>query len=113
MYLQVPAADDGQLAVERHFLDERLGIGLDIAGVLVGVDAEVAKFAAFAAKRNVQIEAQRRAGCRCGFQAARAVGRDAGLPEGERRIVGHEVVTEAGFFLRDFRHGDTLNEKRQ
>src|SRR5208283_5146016 len=44
--VQFPAADDGQSAAQFDFPDERLRIGLDIAGVLVGVDAEIAELAA-------------------------------------------------------------------
>ncbi len=72
--LQRPAADQGHPAVKRHFLDERVEIGFDIAGVLVGVNAKIAEFAAFAAKRNMQVQPQRRVGFGGGVQRGPRVG---------------------------------------
>src|SRR5262249_30798708 len=86
---------------------------------LVGVDAEVAEFAALAAKRNVQVQAQRRAGLRRVIQDGVGVGQKLWLPGGEGRVVGDEVITEAGLFLRGVlyvrtrRHGaDTFGWRR-
>ena len=79
--VQRPAADDRQLAVQLDFLDQGVEIDLDIAGVLVGVDAEVAELAALAAKRNVQVKPERRAGPRRRFQGRRGVGQMRRLPE--------------------------------
>ncbi len=70
---------------------------LDLVGVLVGVNAEVAEVAAFPAKRDVMIEAER------GHFAGRGGGvgfLDGGgvflRPEGKRRIVRDEIVARAG-----------------
>src|SRR5207248_1876468 len=53
--MEGPARRHGHGGVESDFAHECVEIDIDVAGVLVGVDAEIAKFAAFAAKRNVQI----------------------------------------------------------
>src|SRR5205085_2630220 len=97
--VQRPAADDGQTAVQFHLPDEGIQVDLDVAGVLVGVDAEVAKFAAFAAKGNVQVQAQRRIGPGRTVQGGVGLGQELRLPGGKGRVVGDEVITEAGLFL--------------
>jgi hypothetical protein len=69
----------------------------DFVGVFVGVDAEVAEVAAFAAEGDVVVEAEggRRAGVWGGVGFF-----DGGCvfvgPEGEGRVVGDEVVARAG-----------------
>ena len=77
--VQRPAADERNATVQRHFLDERVEVGFDIAGVLVGVDAEIAELAAFAAERNVQIQAQRRTGFGSRVESGVSVGQMAGF----------------------------------
>ncbi len=100
--LEPPAADDRLLAIEFDFPDEGVDVHLHVTGVLVGVDAEVAEFAAFPAKWNVQVQTERRVRRgRCvedgpGFRQV------CGLPGGKGRIVGDEIVAQAGFFLNGF-----------
>ena len=79
-------------------------IDLDVAGVLVGVDAEIAELAAFAAKWDVQIQPQRRvrAAAASAGPPVRPAGWSASRREG--RIVGDEVVAEPGLFLYQIRH---------
>ena len=74
----------------------------DVAGVLVGVDAEIAEVAALAAEGNVQVEAQRQAGRgRCRERRPSRGGDGLLRPDGERRVVGDEVAADLGLLHSD------------
>ena len=108
-----PAADDGFLAVDFDFLDEGVDVGFHVAGVLVGVDAEVTELAALPAERDVEVEAERRIRRRRCVEDGPRLGQEAGLPSRERRVVGDEVVAQAGLFLGRFGgHGRRLAGRR-
>src|SRR5436305_958638 len=74
-------------------------VDIDIAGVLVGVDAEVTKLASLAAKRNMQVQPERRVGPRRRVQGGIGIRQAPRIPRGERRIIGDEVIAESGFLL--------------
>src|SRR5262249_54002203 len=82
-------------------------------GVLVGVDAEVAEFAALAAERDVQVESQRRRGVGRRVQNGVGVDEVVGLPGREGRVVGDEVIAEAGLFLSRFGHVNTVGTRQE
>src|SRR5262249_35281570 len=63
-----PLADEGLCRVEGQFSDGGIQIALDLCGVLVCVNAEVAEVTAFSAEGNVQIDAERRSGSRWALQ---------------------------------------------
>src|SRR2546428_7681001 len=63
-----PSRSDRQAAVNLYLARERLEIGLDVPSRLVGIYAEITELAAFSAKRDVQVETQRRLRARRGFQ---------------------------------------------
>ena len=95
---QTPAADGGKLAIKLDFLHQGVQVGLDIAGVLIGVDPEIAKLAALPAERDVQVQAQRRVGLGRPVESGPSGRQVLRLPRGERGVVRHEVVAEAGRF---------------
>src|SRR5262249_20747929 len=103
-----PAADALGAGVQLDLFEQCVGIDFNVVSVLVGVDAEVAELAPLAAERDVQVQAQRRAGGRRPGEGGAGVGQEGRLPEGERRVVGYEVVAEARFFLSRLRHNCTL-----
>src|SRR5262249_20170505 len=84
--VQSPTADDGLPAVEFDFLHQGVEVRLDVARVLVGVDAEVAELAALPAEGNVQVQAQRRGRVRGLAQRGVRIGQVRRLPEGKGRI---------------------------
>src|ERR1700722_11556565 len=92
-------ADDGLAGADFDLFQQGVGIYFHVAGVLVGVDAEVAEFAASAAKGNVKIETERSSRLRRSGETLPSRGKMSRLPERERRVVRHEVIAEAGFFL--------------
>src|SRR6185295_9736025 len=53
--LRFSAADERPLRVELQLLNGRIQISLDLRGVFIGVDLEVAKVAAFTAKRDMNV----------------------------------------------------------
>ena len=57
-----PAGDRRLRRVQLPFAREHVQVVVDLLGVLVGVDAEVAEVAPLPAERNVQVEAERHAG---------------------------------------------------
>ena len=72
--MQRPARDGARCLVQLPFAREHVEILLDFAGVLVGVDAEIAEVAALPAERDVQVQTQRH-GRRGLGQRREAVGR--------------------------------------
>ena len=75
---------------------QHVQIRLDLAGVLPGVDTEVAEMAPLPAERNMKIQAQRDIG---GYRRERrlCVCLDRVLrPQGERRVVGDEIAANVG-----------------
>jgi hypothetical protein len=93
------ALDVGLFCVGFQFLDGRIQILLDFRRILIRVDSEIAKVASFAAEGDMEVEPQ-------GYiLRGRAVEQrvDAGdilfPPEGERRVVGDEIITGLSFFL--------------
>src|SRR5262249_24238338 len=107
--LQAAAADDRQLRIELHFLEQGVEVGLDVARVLVGVDAEIAELAALAAERDVQIEPERRARPGRCTQRPRPLRQVRGFPRREWWIIRDKIVAETGLLLIRFerRHGPT------
>ena len=59
--MQRPAANDRHFAVKLDLPSQGLQIHFHVTGILVRVNAEIAKLAAFAAKGNMQVQAERRA----------------------------------------------------
>ena len=79
-----------------HSRAEQVEVLLDLLGVLVRVDAEVAEMAALPAERDVQVQPQRHpAGA--ASQRREGVARD-GLagPDRKRRVVGDEIAADFG-----------------
>src|SRR5207249_7307627 len=85
--LQRPAANHRQLAVKFYLLHESIEIRFYITGVFVRIDAEIAKLAALAAERDVQIEPQRRVRIRRRLQSGPCRRQVLPLPKRERRVV--------------------------
>ncbi len=90
-----PASHHRQAADQFDLARQGRDIGLDVRGVLVGVDAEVAELAALAAERNVQVQPQRHFGRRR-MQGLVHVGQRLGRPLRKRRIVGDEIAANFG-----------------
>ena len=87
----------GVVGVQLPLARQEIEILLDLARVLVGVDAEVAEVAALPAERDVQVEAERHAcaGGRC--QRRPRVGGDRlRRPHRERRVIRDEVAADLG-----------------
>ena len=59
-----PIRDHGHRRIELPFASEAIEVGLDLACVAVGVDAEITKMAPLPAEGNVQIDAERHVGDR-------------------------------------------------
>src|SRR5262249_46173382 len=99
------AGNDRQPTVQLHFLNQCGRVSLNITSVLIGVDAKIAKLAAFPTKRNVQIKTKGSIRPRRFFQGLASLGQMRWFPERERRIVGNEIVAQARFLLCGFRDG--------
>src|SRR5207253_1842193 len=81
--LQGSSAHGGSLTIQLDFLDQGIEVELDIACVLIGVDAEIAELAALTAKGNVQVEPKRRARLRRLLQDGLGLRQILGLPGGK------------------------------
>jgi len=95
-----PTPDPGLLGEDLEFLEEGIQVSLDLVGVLVGVDPEVAEMAALPAEGDVGVQAEP-GGVRArvlvehGLESLEGIG----FPEGEGRVVGDEVVPGGGLLL--------------
>ena len=95
--------------IKVDFTGERIHIKVDFAAIFVSEYAKVAKPTAFAAKRNVHVEAERRIGKRSGVEFIFDSGNMIGRLDREWRIVRDEVASDFSFFfltrqLRQFNH---------
>src|SRR5262249_52328809 len=98
--LKWPATNDRHAAVELNFPGQSLQVDFDVASVVIGVDPEVAKLAALAAERDVQVQSQGRSRNRGRLQSGVCFRQMRRFPEREWRIIGDEIVAQAGSFLR-------------
>ena len=94
------AADDGLFGVEGELAADGVEVGFDFAGVLIGIDLEVAEVAAFAAEGDVDVDAEGGAGDGGAVEGGFGFVELFGAPEGEGRVVGDEVVAFPGFLWR-------------
>ena len=100
--IELAAGNRGKLRVEFPLAREQVEIAVDLFGVLAGVDPEIAEVAAFPAERDVQVEAERRAGHGRRLLRGNGVVLDAvARPDRKRRIVGDEIAAN----FRLVRHG--------
>jgi len=65
--------------------------------ILVGVDAEIAKVATFAAKRNVIVETEGSGARLRTVEETVQTWQVILAPKGKRRIIGYEIVSRFGF----------------
>ena len=87
-----PASDHRLLGVAGNVFEQRIEVGLDVVGILVGVDAEVAEMATLPAEGDVGVEPQRNPRLRFLIERLMEGGNGLGAPESERGIIGHEVI---------------------
>ena len=98
--LRLPAREVGGAGITFELADPGIEIGVDLRGVLVGVNAEVAEVAAFPAEGYVEVDSEIRVG-----RTGRVQNLVDGvlvfrLPEGEGRIIRNEVVARLGLLGR-------------
>src|SRR5688572_23524922 len=94
------------LGVEGDLTREGGQVYLDVAGVLVRIDAEVEELAPLAAERDVQVQPQRRLRRHRVIEHVIQRGEVVRRPNGERRVVGDEVAADLGRWLRLGRLGE-------
>jgi hypothetical protein len=94
---KLAAFEPAAVGVEVDFTGEGAEIGFHFVGVLVGVDAEVAEFAAFSTEGDVEVKAEARVigGCIKSVVGGREM---IGRPDGKRGVVGDEIGADFGFF---------------
>src|SRR5205807_8876831 len=86
--------------------DREVQVSFNGGGIFVGVNAEITKMAALAAKRDMQINAQRGSRRWRPVQSRGHVAGMLGFPKGKRRVIRNEVVADGGFLLhRDASRG--------
>ena len=107
------AGDRRGVEVHVPLIGEQAQIVLDLAGVLVRVDAEVAEVTPLAAERNVQIEPER-------HRRRRRIQRNAGIvqsrgrPDGKRGVIRNKVAPDRRFVaIRDIGQFGHLPRIRQ
>ena len=96
------AADEWLGGVERQFTDHGIEVAIDLGGVLAGVDLEVTEVAALAAERDVDVDAQRRAGPRRAVQGLVRLRHLVLVPERIGRVVGDEIIARGGLFTHTY-----------
>ena len=79
--------------------EQGIQVGLDVVGILVGVDAEVTKVTSLPAEGNVDVESQRYSGLRGLIQSLMEGWNGLSIPEGKRGIIGNEVIPGGGLPL--------------
>ena len=95
--VQRSVRDGGQMRIVLDFARQGVEIGLDLVGVLVGIDAEIAELATLAAEGNVEVEAEPGAGARGPGEDLARCGQILLAPKRIGRIVGDEDAADAGF----------------
>src|ERR1044072_2248960 len=91
---QLPSLQCGRAAVDFHLFDEGVEISANLISVLVRVDFEVAKLAALATKRNVEIKPQRFVNARRWYQRLHGFGHEFRFPLGERWIIRKKISAD-------------------
>src|SRR5688572_24806072 len=91
---QLPPLKRARPAIQFVFLYQRVQVDLNIRGVLVRVDFEIAKLAALATERNVDIEAKGISHPRSLIEGRERVANELRFPLRERRIIRNEVVSD-------------------
>src|ERR1041385_6291973 len=94
------AADEWFSGVELEFADQGIQVAFDFGRILAGIDLEVAKMAAFPAKRNVNVDPQRSVGKWRTVQGRGSLAYVFMPPEGIRGVIGNKVTTGSGLFLQ-------------
>jgi hypothetical protein len=97
--LKLPVPESFAAGIEGDFLRKRFEVSLDLISVLIGVDAEVAELASFAAEWNVQVQPQRRLGLGRGVQSRLNCAAMLRRPDRKRRIIGDKVAPDLGLLL--------------
>src|SRR5438034_1234796 len=85
-------ADKRFRGVQAQFLEDRVDVSLDLGGILVRIDLEIAEVTALPAKRDVDVEAQRGCwllvvGCWRAVHGRKGFGQKLRFPERKRRVV--------------------------
>ena len=93
-------ADHRLGGIGSEVFEQGIEVGLDIVGVLVGVDAEVAEVTSLPAEGNVDVESQRYSGLRGLIQSLMEGWNGLSIPEGKRGIIGNEVIPSGGLPLQ-------------
>jgi hypothetical protein len=96
---KLPPLYSRHLAVEFILFDQRIQVPFNVGSVLVCVDLEVTKLAPLAAKRNVDVQAERLLGTRMLIESLDRVRGVFRFPLRKRRIVGDEIITDFGFSI--------------
>src|SRR5687767_14509395 len=91
---QLPPLKRGRTAIQFVFLYQRVEVDLDLGRVLVRVDFEIAKLAALATERNMDVEAERIIHPRRLIQCRQHLADELRFPLRERRIVRNEIVSD-------------------
>src|SRR6185295_14068886 len=106
---QLSSLKSAGAAVAFHLLDESIEIDANLFGVLVCIDFEIAKLATLAAKRNVQIKAERFFDTRWLGQCFKCFRHELRLPLREGRIIRNKII--ANFRICICRH-NSLGRKQ-
>src|ERR1700741_558163 len=85
--IRFPPAHERFCCVKRKLLERRLDVASDGGRVLVRVHLEIAKMTALTAKRNMQINSQRRNSFRWPLQCSEEIRNGVSLPKRKGRVV--------------------------
>ena len=97
---ELPALQSACAAVAFNLLNECVEIKFNLAGIFVRIDFEVAKLAALAAERDVQVKTERVLGAGRLIQRLNRVGDVFRFPLRERRIVRNKIIADFSAHLR-------------
>src|SRR5260221_6509262 len=84
------------MRIQRDLARQGAEVGFHLIRVLIGVHAEIAELAPLAAKRNVQVQPQRRARLRRRVQCLQRRRHVIRRPDGKRRIIRDKVTADLG-----------------